>query len=402
MKKNFWLKIALCLISFDLYADSVVVPLITTILKEYPNTSLFQQNFLISGAGLFAIPAALLTGVATKFMSKKRLATIGLCCYLFGGVGGVFTQSINYLLVTRAFTGIAEGILSTIALSLIAELFRDDTERGALNGMYNAVSAAFGSIASILAGIIALTSWRASFLINTIAVLSLFLLLRFVPETPVEKTSERTKVQHKEGDLKHSAIILFCLIYYFILGTMFDQVYYLIDLVVAEKGLGTSVLTGIFSSATTIDSFLASVIFGLLYAKFKKILPLVFFLGPAISLIGMALGNSILLIFLMVMLAGFTYALSMPYFATLFGRLNPKNNGNLMAIFTVEMFGGGFICPYIPRVFEMIFKISTISGTFLYSGILVAFLGISFQIVYSHNFKEKEQKQKEVVLEIAE
>src|SRR5690242_9205218 len=119
VKKSIWLKVALCFASFDMFSDSVVVPIVTAIYNEFPNSSFFQQNFVLSGSALLSIPAALITGIFTRFVSKRYLVIFGSLLYCIGGIGGAFSTGMDFLLATRAITGVSNGILSTVALSLI-------------------------------------------------------------------------------------------------------------------------------------------------------------------------------------------------------------------------------------------------------------------------------------------
>lgn len=49
-------------------------------------------------------------------------------------------------------TGVAWGLTSSAALGIIAELYEDEGKRGTVNGWYNAVMAALGSVLSLVAG----------------------------------------------------------------------------------------------------------------------------------------------------------------------------------------------------------------------------------------------------------
>lgn len=384
-KTNFWIKVTLCFISFDLFADSAIVPLFTAIFTEFPNATTFQKNFIISGNAMFGILSSFITGILIHYISKKYLILVGAFLYAIGGGAGIFTFSLNYLILVRIFTGTSIGILSTVALSLIAELIKDDKERGTLNGVYNAVSAAFGIIASLLAGFIAIYSWRAAFLINDIYIVSFILVMKYIPLTPPEKKQvEKTTHKNKAASFIYGSTIftLFC---FFVYNIFFDEVYYLIDFIVEEKGIGNSVLSGLISSCMTFCTFVGGILFGILYAKVKKQLPILFYAGTAIGLIGMNYVNNVFLIAVMAALIGISYPLAISYFATVIQKMSSKNNGVLMSIYMIEMSIAAFSSSYVPMLVNTLFHTATISQSYFYTGVLAVAFGIVYYLVSIKN-----------------
>ena len=154
--------------------------------------------------------------------------------------------------------------------------------------------------------------------------------------------------------------------------------YYLVDLYVAEKGIGTSVLSGVLSSAMSIIGTIACLAFGFIYMHAKRFVSLFCFLGCAFALIGLSVSNDAIMAFLMVILAGSSFAICTPYFSCLIAEQAPGNVGIFMSIFTIEMYAAAFLSPYIPFVIKSIFHTSTISGSFLFSGIILIILGFIF------------------------
>ncbi len=367
-KKN-WLKLALWMCGFGSFSDGIAVPLTNLIMEDFPNTSLFLRNMVLSGSTLPALAGAVITGALVSRADKRKLLLFGSICFLIGGVGGAFSPNVKFLIFTRMLDGFSDGVLSVAAMSAITEIYTDENERSGVIGGYNAVSALFGLITSFLAGMIAVYSWRCAFLLNGITVTGIVLLMIFAPKMPPIKVepSKTLNQTHRNHGL-YAYLLLF-----FVFGSLITQTYYLADIYVAEKSIGTSIQTGSLVSVLTIANFLANALFGSLYKRLKKaFLPFIFFVS-SLSLLIMSLANSFMPAAFAFALAGASNALGVDYFGMLVSEnASAAGLGRFMSLYTAVLYLNGFASPYVSTLAKIFFGITQISKVYLISAAFCA------------------------------
>lgn len=352
---------------FGSFSDGIAVPLTNLIMEDFPGTSLFLRNMVLSGSTLPALAGAVITGVLVSRADKRKLLLFGSICFLAGGVGGAFSPNVKFLVFTRMLDGFSDGVLSVAAMSAITEIYADENDRSSVIGGYNAVSALFGLVTSFLAGVIAVYSWRCAFLLNGITVIGIVLLVIFAPKMPPAEV-EPTRVlnqTHKSRKL-YASLILF-----FVFGALITQTYYMADIYVAEKSLGTSVQTGSLVSVLTVANLCANAAFGSMYKKLKKIfLPLIFF-ASSLSLLIMSFANSFIAAAVAFALAGAGNALGVDYFGMhISENASAAELGRFMSMYTAVLYLNGFAAPYVSTLAKILCKVTQISKVYLASGIV--------------------------------
>ncbi len=373
-KPSFLTKCALWTCGFGAFSDGVVVPIAGLIFKEFSSTSTVMQNMILSGSSLFAIISAVLTIYLMKKVDLKKILILGSALYFIGGVCGCFSTGSLFLLVTRIIDGLSDGVLSVVAIAAITRLYTDEKEKSIVFGGYNAVSALFGLIVSSLAGILALKSWRLAFLCNGISGIGLLLIILSVPSMPPEADDKRAS---EKGPRKLSGKIILSLLTFLVSASLTTQAYYLADYYVAEHEIGGSVESGTLLSILTICNLLSGVVFPLIYPKLKRVFKSFILIVSAVSLVTLYYAYSYLGAAIGLGLAGFINGLCAVYYSMLVSEESPTESlGLYAAMYTLVMYFQGFIAPYIPSVLGALFKVSTISGTFIYSAVFCLIMGL--------------------------
>lgn len=384
MKKNrdIFVKLAILCAGYGVFSDAVVVPLISSIFAEFPDSSTFLMNFIITGPALISIPVALIAGELARYVSKKDILIVGFMLYLVGGLGGAYANSMVFLAVMRTFSGAAAGIIGVLAMALIPEIYSDLRERGQVIGWYNATSALFGIGMTFAAGLLAIDSWRNAFYVNAFSVVSLLLIIFFLPRTAPEGRRRKEKAVGKKVKYPFGKVTLLMLAC-FTIGVLYCVIYYTIDIYVAEKALGSSALSGTLTAFGTLASFLCSLIFGSFYYKVRRFMPVIFFLVCGISFVLLSLVNNIILISMGCMLAGGSYGISLSYYAMVLSETVPESDMSLsMSYFFIVINVAVFLSPYVPILIQKIPNVITYNQSFLYIGIM---LGIAASISLMNN-----------------
>ncbi|HIV26111.1 MAG TPA: MFS transporter [Candidatus Scatomonas pullistercoris] len=392
-KKKWGLIFAICFSGFGTYSDNIIIPLLTRIYEEFPDTSLFLQNYIISGSAAASLAAALLSGFLMKRFSKKTLLITGTILFIFGGTAGFFTKDILFLAVTRTIDAISDGLLLSVSNSLIIELFTDEAQRGRVFGWSNASSCIYGIFASFLSGVIALYSWKSAFLINLISVATLILILRFVPfRPPASDSGEKKSAPAVSGISRHYRLhAILNLLLMFLMGACGSQIYLMIDLYLSENKIGNSVLSGMLTAVSTLVSVLACVVFPRIYTLVSKY-TLTFLLGVSgLSLTGFAVWRSVPLLIIAAAAAGFAIGASLVYYPLHIGSIVPAGTSEFyMSLVTADQYFYMIIGPYLPSFIGTFTGSTSITTSFFYSGVLLLLLGaISFLTISVLRVKKK-------------
>lgn len=389
-----WLKIILCSIGFGAYGTGIVIPLITEILNEFPNASLFQQNMVLTGgASIFGLIAALLTGIFIKYVSKRKLLLLGTTLFFIGGVAGAFATGMGYLIVTQSLCGFAAGIMLTTVLALIPELFPDEKEQSGVFGLNYAFCSLFSMFTTMMAGILCTISWRLAFLTDIVAFIPIVLVWKFIPEIPVEHnaTKEQAKEKPKEKLKWNRKPTIIAIIMYLVINAIAVTPYFMLDLYVSENGLGNSVLTGALTMAVNITALVFSVMFAAVYMRTKRFLPAIFSFLLAAILILLFATKSIFMVFLCLGAQGIMSSLCYLYYQMAIAQNTPCSSlGFFMGLYIVDQYIGPFIGPYLPSSVQAVFpNVTTLTGSYLYLGILMAIIGAGYLIFGMKNNNSK-------------
>lgn len=165
-------------------AGAAVAPALHTISAYFSDASQAMTQMVISMPSLFiVIMSFIFPKLCARFKSKPLLIA-GLLLYVVGGcIAGVFDQ-IWLVLICRALVGIGVGMIMPLSTGLIS-FYYPANQQDRLMGYSSAMNQMGGVIATLLAGLLASVSWRLSFLVYLMGLLSIVLCLLFVPNEKI-------------------------------------------------------------------------------------------------------------------------------------------------------------------------------------------------------------------------
>ena len=392
MKAKFWTKIALCCAGYGMVSNSIVTPAITAIQASFQGMASSMTKFILSGPNLISIPAALLTAILTRYISKRKLLILSLGVFCIGGIGGAVAWNPFSMAVTRALDGASDGINTVVACALIAEVFKDDEKtQSQVYGWMNGLTSVLGIITSFVAGVLATINWRFGFLLNCFGLISLVLAVLFVPETPVESIGVSNRTEGRSELKKYIFRLIVNLLVFAVLVMVFEQLVFLVDIIVSELELGTSVLSGAYSSLICIAMSLSYIVFGTIYMKVKYLMPIFMLMLSGIGMVIMSYSSNVVAFGILIAVVAFAAMTSVAYYPAIIARIVPLSQVSFwMSIYTVIMYSVSYLSVYLPNIFMNMFGTATISGTFLYSGGLLIAVGI-LHIIFNNQIKPMTQ-----------
>lgn len=159
---------------------AAVAPALNTIRAYFSDVNQTVTQMIISMPALFiVIMSPIFPKLCTRFKSKALLMT-GLLLYVVGGsMAGIF-NNIYVVLFFRSLIGIGVGIIMPLSTGLISFYFTRD-KQDKLMGYSSAMNQMGGVIATLAAGLLSSISWRLSFLVYLMGLLSIVLCLLYVP-----------------------------------------------------------------------------------------------------------------------------------------------------------------------------------------------------------------------------
>lgn len=243
-------------------AGAAVAPALGVIKEYFAGSDQLFVQMIISMPALMIVVTNLFFGKLAGKFGAKTLVITGLLLYTVGGCAAGLFNSIGLVLATRALVGIGVGIIMPLSTGLLSYYFLPERQEG-LMGWSSAMNQMGGVAATLISGILANVSWRLSFLVYLMGLISIVLCLMFLPndrigaETPAkEKSSE-----HAFGKYFKYIIAMFLLMTAFFLYPANFAI------VTAAEGIIPMKFTSVIMAGMDLVAFFG----GLLFVSVKKL-----------------------------------------------------------------------------------------------------------------------------------
>ena len=361
-----------------------ITPALNTIMQAFPDLPISTIYLASTLPSLTVIPATIVAGMLAGDKAKyKTLAIIGIVIFILGGVAPYFSDNFTVILIERAVFGIGLGIISPLGNALILGNFQGD-KRASLMGMGTLMMNIGGIILQFLGGYFAGIGWQYSFLPHALGIVSLILVIFYLPEP--------AKIQMPAGEKKKINIpksvwilsILFGCVMFIDYPMLMGMSTYL-----SIKGVGDTTTSAVVLSFFTVGGMIAGAIFGKLFKSTGRFI-------IAVGLFLMALGYVFLLFipnFIMITVGaafvGIGFSTLMPAVMMILGMLVPPQDvalstSVLMAI--MNLFA--FLSTYWIQMIANITGDAIIAPMYVSMGIALVG-GVIFSIV--NPFPKKDQ-----------
>ena len=173
-------------------AGAAMAPALHVIQDYFRDVPSLYIQMIISIPALFIVLTSLFFPKLCQHFGAKTLVLFGLILYTVGGsIAGVFHQ-IGLVLCMRALVGIGVGILMPLSTGLLAFYFPPEQQE-VLMGYSSAANQMGGVIATLLSGLLANISWRISFLVYLLGLISIVLCLLAMPNDRIRTAEAKTE-----------------------------------------------------------------------------------------------------------------------------------------------------------------------------------------------------------------
>ncbi|HBC92447.1 MAG TPA: MFS transporter [Pelotomaculum sp.] len=304
-------KIKLAILSFSILMMGIIgiaggLSVIGQHFSNLPQTSI---QLLISLPCIVIIIVTLLVGKVQEYMSKKTLVVFGILCFIIGGVAPAFVSSFTAILVFRAILGLGIGILQPLSSALVVEHF-DGDECSKVMGQQTAAQMLGCAVMVFLGGYLAVMGWNITFYVHLIAVISLIIVLLFLPNS--KPAGNVAAAGAPAGKVKLTGAAygwVVTMFIFFISGQVYSV--FLAFLVETQK-LGTAAQSGLTLAFFAIGGFLMGLVFGKLSTLTKNITLSIGLVLLGISYLMMAYASNISMVYAGSVICGFAFSIVMP------------------------------------------------------------------------------------------
>ncbi|MCR5403089.1 MAG: MFS transporter [Butyrivibrio sp.] len=172
-------------------AGAAVAPALSLIQEYFAETDRSLVQMIVSMPALFIAGTNLfLFKPLCKRFRARTLLIFGLLLYtVFGCLAGLFSN-ILMILVCRALVGVGVGIIMPLSTGLLSFYFTRD-KQGPLMGYSSALNMLGGVVATLIAGGLAMISWRLSFMVYLLGLISIVLCVIWMPNDKIYDNSRK-------------------------------------------------------------------------------------------------------------------------------------------------------------------------------------------------------------------
>ncbi len=369
IKNKIWFKTALLSISLVLTSASAISAIIPMMLNQLPGVSSSLIESIVTIPSFSMMLFVLLSGPISSRLGKKNTVLLGLLLVVIGGILPMLTTNITWILALRLVLGAGLGMFNSLAVSLISDFFEGD-ERAQLVGFQSAVQGLGSSLATFVAGQLALIDWPFAFLCYAITIPIALLFFFIIPEPERgEPTVSSKGTGQKSGGMSLPVLGLGAALFLFM--TFIMIVYTKTGIMIAEKSMPNAGFLGTALTLFSLSTMIAGFLFGRIYKWFRNYAPFISSLITATGFVLLWFAQNVTMVTVAMLIIGFSFALFIPYIFTILTKIVPKGSETISI--SIAMVGsnlGAFASPYVIKLVGVLSGNETASFSFLVSAIV--------------------------------
>lgn len=375
-------------IYFSLMEFTLLTPAIDTLFHVFEGTS--QATILMANTitGVVVVPCSILSGMFVNRIGYRKMAIAGLLIAICAGTAPYFMANITVyypIIFSRIIVGVGLGMLNPLGSALISSLYEGE-KRARLLGIGNFVFYFSGIVFQLAGGFLCRLGWNYTFLGYLIALISLVLVVLFLPEPTKEQLADTAKDEEEQKQSvevaaplkeKMPASVYGYTMFVLIVNMLIVSVLFLCSTVLAENNLGDSGVAGALSTLYTvggmISGLIAAAVLKVLGRSFASVLCLGFALGQGLFYFG----NNLFMLGAGIFITGFIFIIFFTAVQVQVGKVTPKSRlGVANGLVWAAMNLATFVATYYIQATYLIFpsagtKAPMLSSTIAFAAIAV-------------------------------
>lgn len=304
------------------------------------NIEIYSRLMLTLPSLVIAFLAPFLGHFIFRF-GKKKSVLIALFFFSLFGSAGLYLETLESLLISRAFFGVCVATLMIVSTSLVGDYFKEE-DRHKFMG-YQSAFMGFGGIFFVMGGgFLSDINWRLPFGIYLIGIVLLPLALYNLKEVKIEDDKDSQSIHVNSNMLFIYFLAFFFMLIFFILPTQ-------IPFLIIEKFQASGSLAGTIIATAFFCNALGAITFSKLKTRFNFstiYLICLFLMSVGFSLVGLI--DNVHLFFITSPILGFTGGIMMTNVtAWMLSKTSHEKRVKSSGYFTSAIFLGQFLSPVL-------------------------------------------------------
>lgn len=385
-KQNGYLAVAATILAVSFLqtmASSATSPVLTMIKGEFAQSAMSTIQLTMTLPSIFIMLASFFVTRLLNRFSLKSITISGIILYLIGGIGGVFVQSLSFLLVLRSIMGIGLGLFCPMLPILISQSF-DGQLRTNMMGYLQSANFLGGMAGTAIGGMLAAGGWRNAFWVYLFGIPALIMVIFNLKGTAAQ--SKVTDEKKPQETVKKSAVPLtswFLGTVMVLHGILLFKVPLSASTLFANLGINNPGKSGIAVAVLYGGSFLAGLFMGNIRKLLKKATFPCACLLLAVSFIILGICASEAYIFAGAFLLGFGSGVFAPMLYALVPELIPPAAiPATMTILNAALYLGMFLSPYASALIKAAGAVNPALDFYSAAACEIIFAGIAGWIMF--------------------
>jgi predicted MFS family arabinose efflux permease len=303
--------ITMLLVSLFQMGMVALSPVVASITTAFPGTSQTVAQLAMTFLCLMLVIFALFSGAIAQRFGRRFMCAAGmLLCAVAGICGTFFTVGLWAVYLWSAFLGAGTGLFVPAVSSMMIDYLEDD-ERNKVAGIQTAFVNLGGMLLSFFSGILATQRWCNAYLVFLAAAPVLVLSLKCIP---AEQNQEKVKAAAGQTKSRIPAIVWLAALQTFLFAILYFAFSTNVSLLISERALGGTSLSGTATSVFMLGGCLFGFIFNKVMHTCKGATPSVAFLLVAASYLLIYFTDSVGALMVGAFIGGGSLSLIFPYF----------------------------------------------------------------------------------------
>ena len=303
--------ITMLLVSLFQMGMVALSPVVASITTAFPGTSQTVAQLAMTFLCLVLVIFALFSGAIAQRFGRRFMCAAGmLLCAAAGICGTLFTVGLWTVYLWSAFLGAGTGLFVPAVSSMMIDYLEDD-ERNKVAGIQTAFVNLGGMLLSFFSGILATQRWCNAYLVFLAAAPVLVLSLKCIP---AEQNREKVKAAAGQTKSRIPAIVWLAALQTFLFAILYFAFSTNVSLLISERALGGTSLSGTATSVFMLGGCLFGFIFNKVMHTCKGATPSLAFLLVAASYLLIYFTDSVGALMVGAFIGGGSLSLIFPYF----------------------------------------------------------------------------------------
>lgn len=333
-------------------AGAAVAPALNVIKTHFADCNPMFIQMIISMPAIFIFLISFVFPKLCKHMGTRTLVMLGLVLYTAGGCAAGVFDNIIIVLIMRALVGLGVRIIMPLSTGLLSFYFPPEKQPH-LMGLSSAMNQMGGVIATLISGLLASISWRASFLVYLLGLICIVLCAVFMPNDRMHNQEHHDNAKGHWSVFKNNHVLIIAMFLHMSVFFVYPANF---AIETVKEGIVPAGMIAVIMAGMDLIAFVGGLLFvhtsRLLKQYMRFAAPLMFIVGYALiafigGWFGVITGSALI---------GFSNGIGVPFImseATI--KAGKSATTTIMPMISAALYLGQFLCPILTSIVTALF-----------------------------------------------